>query len=454
MGSKPRERLIENKVLPLGLLTPHKKNYNRHPEAQLVDLRASLKEFGQVRSIVVQKDKRGKGYTVIAGHGIVQAAQGEGLTTLKADVIPSSWSETKALAYLAADNNLGKFSDPDQDQLAAIVQEVMNAEGAALARLAAGEQSALDALLVRANPNAETADVGELVDRAGELQKKWRVNRGDVWEIDRVGGNSPHRLMCGDSTSAADVGKLMGGELCDLIVIDPPYGVSYADKNKFLNAIAKGNRIQKPIKGDDGDINKIAETLWRPAFENLYNVAKAGCVVYSFAPQGGDQMMMMMMMQASFPVRHELIWLKNNHVLGRVDYAYKHEPILYAWKKGGHRYFGGFQTSVIECNKPNASKLHPTMKPVELVEKLIQNSSLVGEIVLDVFAGSSTTLVACEQSGRVGRGMELAEDYIACSLERLSLLGLTPRRIESGSEAGTRRHGKTQGKAAAKRAAN
>jgi DNA modification methylase len=144
-----------------------------------------------------------------------------------------------------------------------------------------------------------------------------------------------------------------------------------------------------------------------------------GAVVYCFMPQGGDQMMMMMMMMgAGIEPRHELIWLKNNHVLGRVDYAYKHEPILYAWKDGGHKFYGDFQTSILEFPKPQQSNLHPTTKPVELIERLVTNSSQIDEIVFDPFLGSGTTLIACEKFGRQCRAVEIEPRYCAVTLQR------------------------------------
>jgi site-specific DNA-methyltransferase (adenine-specific) len=158
-----------------------------------------------------------------------------------------------------------------------------------------------------------------------------------------------------------------------------------------------------------------------------------GAAIYCFMPQGGDQMMMMMMMMgAGIEPRHELIWVKNNHVLGRADYAYQHEPILYAWKEGGHRYYGGFQTSLLYFDRPNKSDLHPTTKPVDLIAKLITNSSLSGGVVLDIFTGSGTTLVACEQTGRVGYGMELAPEYVAVVLQRMQDIGCKCELVTSG----------------------
>jgi len=141
-----------------------------------------------------------------------------------------------------------------------------------------------------------------------------------------------------------------------------------------------------------------------------------------------------MMLGAGIEPRHELIWLKNNHVLGRVDYAYKHEPILYAWKEGGHKFYGDFQTSILEFPKPQASNLHPTTKPVELVQRLIENSSLVGQAAYDLFLGSGTTLVACEQTGRVGYGMDIEPKYVSVTLERLAGMGLEARLVDETDE--------------------
>lgn len=238
-----------------------------------------------------------------------------------------------------------------------------------------------------------------------------------------------HRLICGDCTDAAVVARVMDDAVGDLWLTDPPYAVSYADKNAYLNSIARGNRIQVPIVGDHLTLENAA-VLWKQAAE----VALAHCAdhasYYWFACQGGDQMMMMMMMlsEAGWRVRHELIWVKNNHVLGRTDYNYKHEPILYGWKKDGkHKFFGGFQTSVLEFPKPQSSGMHPTTKPVELVERLVANSTEAGQIILDGFLGSGTTLIAAEKLGRRARCIEIEPGYVAVCLERwATMTGKTP----------------------------
>jgi site-specific DNA-methyltransferase (adenine-specific) len=210
----------------------------------------------------------------------------------------------------------------------------------------------------------------------------------------------------------------MDGMLASLVVTDPPYGVSYAEKNAFLNAFDEGNRVQTPIQNDHLDKESV-QKLWNDSFTQMGASMRPGACVYCFMPQGGDQMMMMMMMTgAGIEPRHELIWLKNNHVLGRTDYAYKHEPIMYAWKSGGHRFYGDFQTSVLEFDRPNSSKLHPTMKPVELIARLVQNSSVVGDVLYDPFLGSGTTLIAAEQLGRKCYGMEISPAYCDVIVKR------------------------------------
>ncbi len=243
-----------------------------------------------------------------------------------------------------------------------------------------------------------------------------------------------HYIICGDCTDKAVVAKLMSTDAghVTLIVTDPPYGVSYADKNKFLNAIGRPNRIETEIAGDHQTVEEMS-VLWKSAFTVAHEVAQAGCAFYTFAAQGGDLhlTMMMAMRDSGWQPRHSLIWVKNNHVLGRADYNYKHEPILYAWKEGGHKFYGGFQTSVLEVDKPTKSDLHPTTKPVELVERLVSNSSQPGEIVFDPFLGSGTTLVAAERLGRIGRGVEIVMPYTAVCLERLSDMGLIPRLVDN-----------------------
>jgi DNA modification methylase len=254
-------------------------------------------------------------------------------------------------------------------------------------------------------------------DEVPEVAEEPTAQKGDIWLL------GDHRLMCGDSTDPADVALLMNGNKADMVFTDPPYGVSYADKNKSLNFVDKGNRVQREIANDHGDIKSISENLFKPAFKNLNDSMATGASFYVCSPQGGDQMMMMMMMMmqaGDIPVKHELMWLKNNIVIGRADYHYKHEPILYGWKEGASHYFTDSrkENSVWEFDKPLSSKLHPTMKPVELIEYAIGNSSKKGWSVLDLFGGSGSTLIACEKTDRKCYMMELDPHYVDVIIKR------------------------------------
>lgn len=269
-------------------------------------------------------------------------------------------------------------------------------------------------------------DPGAQIDKAEALREKWGVQTGQLWQC------GEHKVICGDCTDRAVVNAVAFGELIDLYLTDPPYGVSYADKNEYLNAVAKGNSIQTPIINDHLTVEEAAE-LWHRAFGIAYEIAKPGCVYYVHAPQGGDLMMMMMSLKESgWLLKPQIIWVKNNHVLGRSDYQLKHEPILYGWKDGGHYWGGGrSEMSVWEIGKPMNSDLHPTTKPVELAEKAIGNSSRQGEFVFDGFLGSGTTLIACERLGRKCRGIEISPAYVAVTLQRWAdMTGQEPQLVK------------------------
>ena len=403
----------------LSSLIPDSRNANAGTERGTYMLDYSLRNLGAGRSILIDKEGR-----IIAGNKTAEAAGAIGLD----DVIIVETDGTKLVAVKRTDLDL---TTDEEARLMAYADNRVSEVGFELdleeLQIDIGEGLDLSGLFTDIEidemfpSDEEKPDPGAQVDKAEVLLEKWGVERGQIWTAGR------HRIMCGDSTSAEDVGRLMEGEVVRLAVLDPPYGVDYADKNKFLNVAGKGSHIQTDIIGDKlekGDKAKI-QKMWKDSFFQMSENMSPGAVVYCFMPQGGDQMMMMMMMDgAGIEPRHELIWVKNNHVLGRVDYAYKHEPILYAWKKGGHHFYGDFQTSVLEFPKPHKSDLHPTMKPVDLLKRLVQNSSKRGENVLDLFLGSGSVLIACEQTNRTGYGMEIAEKYVSVCLERLSGMGL------------------------------
>lgn len=249
-------------------------------------------------------------------------------------------------------------------------------------------------------------------DEAPEVDEKSEPvsKRGEMYEL----GNSI--LMCGDSTSAEDVARLMGGEKADMVFTDPPYNVAIGDKNKALQSFQKAGRITENIENDFFKTDEeCAEKLWKPAFTNLFENAKDSCPIYVTMPQGGTHMMMMMMMRDSgWQVKHELIWVKNSPTfsMGRLNYDYQHEPILYGWKKT-HKWVGKgkFNKSIWGIDKPKKCDLHPTMKPIELIENALLNSSEKNDLILDLFGGSGSTLIACEKNNRKARLMELDPKY-------------------------------------------
>jgi DNA modification methylase len=213
----------------------------------------------------------------------------------------------------------------------------------------------------------------------------------------------------------------MGADKADMVFTDPPYGVSYGDKNKFLNSIASGNRIQTPIEGDHKTVNDLADSIIFPAFCCIKESLADKASYYITAPQGGEllMMMMMMMIKAGLPLRHMIIWVKNNHVLGRTDYNYKHEPILFGWVNA-HNFYGNgeFKFSTWEIDKPHKSDLHPTMKPIALMENALLNSSQRNEIIIDTFGGSGSTLIACEKTNRKCRMVEIDPLYCQVIIDR------------------------------------
>ena len=412
--------------LPIDDLLPYARNAKRHPPEQIAQIAASIKEFGFNAPVLVDGEKG-----IIAGHGRVLAARKLGLDTIPCLVL-THLSEAQKRAYIIADNRLGDsaLAPWDWEMLQAELDSLKEENydytltGFTDESLAAAMESALAGLQPEAPADAGK-DTEPQIDRAEELRAQWGVEYGQLWTM------GEHRLLCGDSTKAEDVARVMQGEKAVLVVTDPPYGVCYADKNRFLNTIGKPNSIEKAIENDHLDKGQT-QSLWKSAFCEMLKAMDKGAVLYCFMPQGGDQMMMMMMMmmEAGIEPRHELIWLKNNHVLGRTDYAYKHEPILYAWKDGGHHFYGDFQTSILEYPRPQKADLHPTMKPVELIMKLIENSSHPNAILYEPFSGSGTTIIAAENLGRKCRAIEISPAYVAVALERYyQHTGIMPTRV-------------------------
>jgi len=253
-------------------------------------------------------------------------------------------------------------------------------------------------------------------DEAPPVPKKARSVRGDIYTL----GN--HRVMCGDSTMIDEVERMLESDRPSLCFTDPPYGVAIGDKNRMLNSFQEAGRNLTNIENDDKKPEQLKEIL-KPIMSNMKLVCSVDCTFFVTAPQGGElgMMMMMMMKDAGLPVRHVLMWLKNSPTfsMGRLDYDYAHEPILLTWgKKHKSIMAGEHRTSVWKVDKPRACKEHPTMKPVELYVNALLNHSEPGDAAIDPFGGSGTMVIACEQTGRKARVIELTEHYTDVIVQR------------------------------------
>jgi DNA modification methylase len=245
---------------------------------------------------------------------------------------------------------------------------------------------------------------------------------GQVWEIDR------HRLVCGDSRDRTLVAQLWSANapLIRVLWTDPPYGVSYGAKTDWTSHYRPGSK-RRPIANDSlepAELQKLFASVLQIAREH----AVPGAAIYASVPSVLLKFFIQGLEDGGFTYRHCLVWVKQTFVLGRGDYHYRHEPILYGWLDNAPHYFSRdrSQDSVFDVDRPMVSDLHPTTKPIELIARMLANSSKPGELVFDPFAGSGSTILAAHQLGRIGYGCELDPGYLAVQLERLSMLGLKP----------------------------
>lgn len=408
-----RNRITRTGDVSPSELLANPKNWRTHPEHQRKALEGVLDEVGFVQHVIVN-ERTGH---MVDGHLRAAMAREAGQESIP--VVYVDLSEAEEAEILATLDPIGALAGTDAEKLESVLHDVSSASAAVqemLSELAGG------AGIDFGEKEEPAEDPGAQIDRADELLAKWGVERGQVWQVGR------HRVMCGDC--GKDIEKLFGTENYGLLVTDPPYGVSYAAKNEFLNSVDDGNRVQAEILNDHKKPEEMFD-FWCSVFSSVRKFASSGASYYVTGPQGGDLLLLLQALsQSGFPLRHMLIWVKNNFVLGRSDYNYQHEPIIYGWVKGSHKFFGGGgERSVWEVDKPHSSKMHPTMKPVELFARAIKNSSDAEDIVFDPFLGSGTTAVATEQLGRTCYGMEIEPKYVAVTLERLADMGLEPKLV-------------------------
>ncbi|CDK99818.1 Prophage LambdaMc01, DNA methyltransferase [Magnetospirillum gryphiswaldense MSR-1 v2] len=369
-------------------LIPYGRNARTHSDGQVAQIAASMVEFGWTNPVLA--DSQGN---VIAGHGRLAAAKSLGLDTVPV-VILDHLTEAQRRAYILADNKLALNAGWDEETLAAELH-ALNGDGYDLGVIGFSDEE-LDALMAPLDDEGDGQgdETGE--DEVPEPPADPVTRPGDLWILGQ------HRLLCGDSTILADVEKVLGGAPANMCFTDSPYNVDYGAPGKG----GKGRRILNDALGGgfkqflyDVCVNILAVT--KGAVYMCMSSSELHTLQSAFLEAGGHW--------STF-----IIWAKNTFTLGRSDYQRQYEPILYGWKEGGGHYWCGArdQGDVWSINKPARNDLHPTMKPVELVERAIGNSSRENEIILDPFGGSGTTLIACERMGRQARLLELDPKYV------------------------------------------
>jgi len=414
---KIRDRIKELRRVKARELQRNPKNWRAHPAAQAHALRALLTEIGYADALIARELPDGK-LQLIDGHLRAETTPDEEVPVLVLDV-----TAEEADKLLLTLDPLAAMAEADSARLQGLLETVRTDDEALqeLLRRTAGER------LWRILHPQEVDEVAVALERADELQAKWGTERGQLWQIEE------HRLICGDSTDEAVIERLWMNDSARrlrMVWTDPPYGVAYGEKTAWMN-LHGAQKERRPIHNDDLAPAQVA-ALFSAALANAVRHAQGGAAIYTSVPAGQLlPVFIAAMQQGGFAYRHCLVWVKQSFVLGRSDYHYRHERILYGWREDGPHYFTEDRTqdSVFEISRPLVSELHPTQKPVELIAQMMANSSRAGELIYDPFCGSGSTLLAAHQLGRVGYGVEIDPGYMAVTLERFSMLALNPELV-------------------------
>ena len=380
---------MEVQNLKIDEIKPYENNPRNNLDA--VDATAnSIKEFGWQQPIVVDKDM-----VIIVGHTRYLAAKKLGYDTVPV-VVASNLSDEQVRAYRLADNKTGELAEWDFKLLDTELQDILDIDMSDFG-------FELD---ISEDEEVKEDDFDE------EVPEKPKSKLGQIYQLGR------HRLMCGDSTNSESVKKLLGGVQADLLLTDPPYNVDYGGKSMADKKRSK-TRKDETIKNDYQDDKQFLGFL-TSALSNGFNYMKSGASFYIWYAQSQSIDFYKACQASKLSVRQQLIWNKNSMVVGRQDYQWKHEPCLYGWAEGGSHswYSDRKQTTVLNFDRPNHSDLHPTMKPVALFDYEIKNSTKSGDVVLDLFGGSGTTIMACEQNGRNACVMEYDPKYVDVIIKR------------------------------------
>ena len=386
-ASWPADKIERRSVASL---IPYARNSRTHSDAQVAQIAASIKEWGWTTPVLIDGDGG-----IIAGHGRIMAAQKLGLAEVPC-MVAEGWTDAQRKAYVIADNQLALNAGWDMDMLKVEIGDL--SDMAFDLSLLGFDDKVLGGLTAPDGTDGLTDP-----DVAPETPSVPVSVENDVWLLGK------HRVMCGSSLSFEHMEKLTLGQLVDMWLTDPPYNVAYegGTKDKL--------KIQNDSMGD-GDFRQflceaysVADAVMKPGA--VFYIWHADSEGYNFRGAARD---------AGWTVRQCLIWKKSSLVMGRQDYHWRHEPCLYGWKEGaGHLWASDRkQTTILEFDKPSRNGEHPTMKPVALFEYQMLNNTKGGDLVLDSFGGSGTTVIACEKNGRYARLMELDPKYVDVIVKR------------------------------------
>jgi len=382
----------EMKMVSTSKLIPYVNNARTHSQEQVNKLRGSLREFGFINPVIIDSD-----FNVIAGHGRLMAAKEEGIEEVPC-VLVDYLTEAQKKAYILADNRYAQDAGWDEELLRLEI-EALEGMDFDVSLTGFDDQEIADLFADSEGTGAED----DAFDLSDALEQAAFVERGDVWVVGR------HRLMCGDATSPEDVATLMEGKKANLIITDPPYNVAFESSDGLS------------IKNDKMENDKFYEFLLA-AFKNMAEHLEKGGSAYVFHADTEGLNFRKAFIDAGFHLSGCCIWVKNSLVLGRSDYQWQHEPVLYGFLQNGKHYWsknaGRSQTTIWNFDKPKKNKNHPTSKPLDLIAYPIGNSSQENAIVIDTFGGSGSTLMTCEQTNRICHTMELDEKYASVILRR------------------------------------
>ena len=377
-------KIADVQEVSLLMLKPYAKNAKKHPQSQVDLLEKSIKEYGFLNPCLIDKD-----YNVIAGHGRILAAKQMGMDKIPC-LFVEGLTDAQYKAYVLADNKLTEMGEWDMDLVLSELQDLENMN--------------FDISLTGFDMPDDITDPleAEEVDLPEEVET--RCKPGDLWTL---GGK--HRLICGDSTDVSVIERLMDGQHADMLLTDPPYNVDYVGKTK--DALK--------IQNDKMEDSAFRQFL-RDAFISADTVMRNGAVFYIWHADSEGYNFRGACFDIDWKVRECLIWNKNSMVMGRQDYQWKHEPCLYGWKDGASHLWASDrkQVTVLNFDRPSRSEMHPTMKPIALFAYQIGNNTHEGDAVLDIFGGSGTTLMACEQLNRKSYTCELDPHYCDVILQR------------------------------------